>query len=98
MDLLKFLVNVSLNKWTDQFLTIPADFTQTFPNSFLYRPFVTGQCPVPSLDNKFFISLDVFHNNIELFSTLDRILCPSWREPWHKFEDWDWFNARNFCR
>merc|ERR1712008_5163 len=22
----------------------------------------------------------------------------SWREPWHKFEDWDWFNARNFCR
>jgi len=22
----------------------------------------------------------------------------SWREPWHKFEDWDWFNGRNFCR
>ena len=22
----------------------------------------------------------------------------SWREPWNKFEDWDWFNARNFCR
>ncbi|XP_040566110.1 uncharacterized protein [Lepeophtheirus salmonis] len=22
----------------------------------------------------------------------------SWREPWHKFEDWDWFNARSFCR
>ena len=22
----------------------------------------------------------------------------SWREPWNKFEDWDWFNGRNFCR
>lgn len=22
----------------------------------------------------------------------------SWREPWTKFEDWDWFNARNYCR
>merc|ERR1712223_1393289 len=22
----------------------------------------------------------------------------SWQEPWHKFEDWDWFNGRNFCR
>merc|ERR1711974_549944 len=22
----------------------------------------------------------------------------SWREPWHKFEDRDWFNGRNFCR
>ena len=22
----------------------------------------------------------------------------SWRESWNKFEDWDWFNARNFCR
>jgi len=22
----------------------------------------------------------------------------SWREPWTKFEDWDWFNGRNFCR
>ena len=22
----------------------------------------------------------------------------SWREPWHKFEDWDWVNGRNFCR
>jgi len=22
----------------------------------------------------------------------------SWREPWNKFENWDWFNARNFCR
>merc|ERR1739844_286732 len=22
----------------------------------------------------------------------------SWREPWHKFGDWDWFNGRNFCR
>ena len=65
MDLLKFLVNVSLNKWTDQFLTIPVDFTQTFPNSFLYHPFVTGQCPVPSLDNKFFISMNVFHKSMK---------------------------------
>ena len=23
---------------------------------------------------------------------------PSWREPWTKFEDWDWFNGRNYCR
>jgi len=22
----------------------------------------------------------------------------SWRESWNKFEDWDWFNGRNFCR
>jgi hypothetical protein len=22
----------------------------------------------------------------------------SWRESWTKFEDWDWFNARNYCR
>ena len=22
----------------------------------------------------------------------------SWREPWNRFEDWDWFNGRNFCR
>jgi len=22
----------------------------------------------------------------------------SWREPWNKFENWDWFNGRNFCR
>lgn len=22
----------------------------------------------------------------------------SWREPWNKFEDWDWFNGRNYCR
>ncbi len=22
----------------------------------------------------------------------------SWREPWNKFGDWDWFNGRNFCR
>ncbi len=22
----------------------------------------------------------------------------SWREPWNMFEDWDWFNGRNFCR
>ena len=30
-------------------------------------------------------------------SNIYRIII-SWREPWHKFEDWDWFNARNFCR
>jgi len=22
----------------------------------------------------------------------------SWRSTWHKYEDWDWFNGRNFCR
>jgi len=22
----------------------------------------------------------------------------SWREPWNRYEDWDWFNGRNFCR
>merc|ERR1711962_1045433 len=22
----------------------------------------------------------------------------SWRESWNKFEDWGWFNGRNFCR
>ena len=42
--------------------------------------------------------LEACQNRISHGKLGDHHYFLSWREPWNKFEDWDWFNGRNFCR